>query len=242
MFEYLNLNLIENACPITELRAEFDRGRWGKRYYEAMSKVESLSFVEVDGFFFGSVSISRINHMVFSRDIDTIVEFIRLKFRKDMLIEVRTENAVKLFSFNSIGKRAESPWIYLDKETNEPDENAHRIVAFIDNLKQYFSDNLGKNKISADYVFDRVRLSLMPFKYLSQNNADRCCKQVMSHEFSSEWAGEYVVLIDYNHIELESLYHLYRKVVEDDDSSDILFHENKMSSKAFFGVIAGKLR
>ncbi len=241
MFEYLNLNLIANDCSITELKAELDKGKWGKRYYDVMSKVESLSFSEVDGFYFVSVSIFRINHMVFSRDIDTIVEFIRLKFRKDMLIEVRTENAVKIFSFNSIGKRAESPWIYLDKETNEPDENAHRIVAFIDKIKQYYSDNLGKNKISADGIFDLVRLSLMPYKYISQNKADRCCKQVMSHEFSSEWAGEYVVLIDYDHIELESLYHLYRKVVED-DTSDILFHEKKMSSEAFFGAIADKLR
>ena len=242
MFEYLNLNLIANDCSITELKAELDKGKWGKRYYEVMSKVESLSFSEVDGFSFISVSISRINHMVFSRDIDTIVKFIRLKFRKDMLIEVRTENAVKIFSFNSIGKSAESPWIYLDKETNEPDENAHRIDVFIDNLKQYYFDNLGKNKISADYIYDRVRLSLMPFKYISQNKADRCCKQVMSHEFSSEWAGEYVVLIDNDYIELESLYHLYRKVVEDDDVGDILFHEKKMSSKAFFGAIADKLR
>lgn len=241
MFEYLNLKLIENDYSITELRAELDRGRWGKRYHEVMSIVESLSFSVVDGFYFFSVSISRINHTVFSKDIDTIVEFIRLKFRKDMLIEIRTENAIKNFSFNSIGKRAESPWIYLDKETNEPDENAHRIVAFIDNLKQYYSDNLGKNKISADYVYDRVRLSLMSYKYLSQNNADRCCKRVMSHEFSSEWAGEYVVLIDYDHIELESLYHLYRKVVED-DISNIFFNEKKMSSKAFFGAIADYLR
>ena len=242
MFEYLNLKLIENDYSITELRAELERGRWGKRYHEVMSIVESLSFSVVDGFYFISVSISRINHTVFSKDIDTIVEFIRLKFMKDMLIEIRKENAVKNFSFNSIGKRAESPWIYLGKETNESDENAHRIVAFIDNLKQYYSDNLGKNKISADYIYDRVKLSLMPYKYLSRNNADRCCKRVMSREFSSEWAGEYVVLIDYDHIELESLYHLYRKVVEDGDNSDFLFREKKMSSKAFFGAIADCLR
>lgn len=241
MFEYLNLKLTENDYSINDLRVELKEKPWGAKYLDVMATVESLAVSKVDGFSFISVSIPVINHMVFSKDIDRMIDCLKRVFWKNMLIEVRAENAVKVFSFSSIGKKAESPWIYLEG-TNVPDENAHRIVAFIDNLRLYFFENLGKNRLSADYVFDRVSLSLMPYKLIPQSKANKCTKRAMSHEFSSEWAGEYVVLIDNGYIELESLYHLYRKVDVEKDNGIIPSLGEKMSSKAFFSAIASELK
>lgn len=242
MFEYFKLDLPKDTYSLDDLRDEMvNNYRWTRRYLNSLCKAKSLHISKISKFSFVSIAIACEDGIVSTETVNGIVDGVKWKMRKNMLIEIRTGNAVKLISFNDVGRKYESPWFYLDNN-KMPDENYRRINVCIENLRKYFLETIEKDEISSESVCARLEYSLLPFKLLSSSKVDKCMKKMGIKEYSKEKAGQHVVFVNNGLLEIESLYHLYRVLTEISVVEDNFFGNQRIDSGSFLNAIADALR